>query len=196
MLKNLIYFDKMKKKMDSIKCLQELANLHLIIKCIKMSTTCHIIIVSNKPRETLVLFKVTVCFVWILGQCQMMSESEEGSWQTWLNVTKHFNTLPHPSKFSASLRPDSYGSCLTTKPTNPMILLPFTTSSDSALCFCWATSNSKNDMRTCRHPNMFTCWLQTSHLCHTHLPEVDPVVVVVVEGAFQVTCELGLVDVF
>ena len=43
---------------------------------------------------------------------------------------------------------------------------------------------------------MFTCWLQSSHLCHTHLPEVDPVVVVIVEGAFQVTCELGLVDVF
>lgn len=31
--------------------------------------------------------------------------------------------------------------------------------------------------------------------CYTHLPEVDPVVVVVVEGAVQVWCELGLVNV-
>lgn len=32
--------------------------------------------------------------------------------------------------------------------------------------------------------------------CHTHLSEVDPVLVVVMEGALQVSCELGLVDVF
>lgn len=37
--------------------------------------------------------------------------------------------------------------------------------------------------------------LQPRHLHHTHLPEVDPVVVVVVEGALQLPRELGLVDV-
>lgn len=37
--------------------------------------------------------------------------------------------------------------------------------------------------------------LQSRHLRHTHPPEVDPVVVVVVESAFQVSGELGLVDV-
>lgn len=62
--------------------------------------------------------------------------------------------------------------------------------------FLLSDQNSRNDIRACSNPNMFTCWLQSSHLCHTHLPEVDPVVVVIVEGAFQVTCELGLVDVF
>lgn len=40
---------------------------------------------------------------------------------------------------------------------------------------------------------MFT--LYSSHLSHTHLSELDPVVVIVVEGALQVSCELGLVNV-
>lgn len=45
-------------------------------------------------------------------------------------------------------------------------------------------------------PRAFTVLsLQSSHHCHTHLPEVDPVVVVVVEGAVQVSRELGLVNV-
>lgn len=38
-------------------------------------------------------------------------------------------------------------------------------------------------------------FIMPSHLRHTHLSEADPVVVVVVEGALQVSCELGLVDV-
>ena len=38
--------------------------------------------------------------------------------------------------------------------------------------------------------------LYTPTTLHTHLSEVDPVVVVVVERALQVSCELGLVDVF
>lgn len=37
--------------------------------------------------------------------------------------------------------------------------------------------------------------VRSSHHRHTHLPEVDPVVVVVVEGAVQVPRQLRLVNV-
>lgn len=36
---------------------------------------------------------------------------------------------------------------------------------------------------------------ESKHRCHTHLPKVDPVAVVVVEGAVQVSRELVLVNV-
>lgn len=37
--------------------------------------------------------------------------------------------------------------------------------------------------------------MHSSRFSHTHLSELDPVVVVVVEGALQVSCELGWVDI-
>lgn len=39
-------------------------------------------------------------------------------------------------------------------------------------------------------------WLQCRRLRHTHLSEVDPVIVVIVEGSLQLPRELGLVHVF
>lgn len=42
---------------------------------------------------------------------------------------------------------------------------------------------------------LYALGLEWSFYCLTHLPKVDPVVVVVVEGSVQVPGELGLVHV-